>query len=181
MDFLVTIAILSVIFLVVASRCKKTVAAAPGAHRPPGAPCAVPPQRVSSVYRSVEKTCGSAPGVTAFPVTDGGDWWSDVDGNDLVDALTGALLQPDAGLFQCRRCRVFYQQASVEVLRAENDGRCIGCLQAELVCVRGRREQYGLVVGGDAFARYNYRRYAAQVSAGSSAKGRKGNLIACVM
>ncbi len=181
MEFLVTIAILSVLFLVVGSRCKKTAAAGRGAHRPPGAPCAVPPQRVSNVYRSVEKTSGAAPGRTAFTVTDRGDSCPGVDGGDLVDALTGALLQPDAGLFQCRRCRVFYQQASVEVLRAENDGRCIGCLQAELVCVRVRREQYGLAVGGDAFARYNYRRYAAQVSAGSSAKGRKGNLIACVM
>jgi len=181
MDFLVTIAILSVIFLVVASRCKKTVAAGSGAHRPPAAPFAVRPQPVSNVYRSVEKNSGSAPGVTAFTVSDGGDSWSDADSGDLVDALTGAVLQPDAGLFQCSRCRVFYQQASVEVLRVENDGRCIACLQAELVCVRVRREQYGPAVGGDAFARYNYRRYAAQVSVGSSDKGRKGNLIACVI
>lgn len=180
MQHLVAIAILSVIFTVLCSCRKQAAAAGSGPLRPADASVA-PPQRTLNAYRSVERSRGSGARVTSFTAVDGPASCLDVDIGELVDALTGAPLQPDAGLFQCRRCRVFYQQASAEVLRVENDGRCIACLQAELVCVRVRREQYAPAVGGDAFARYNYRRYAAQVSAGASDKGRKGKFIACVM
>lgn len=181
MQHLVAIAIFSVIFIVVGARRKKAVAAGPGPHRPAAAFLSAPPQLACNTYRSVERTGGSGARVTSFTAIDGAASCLDLDIGDLVDALTGGPLQPDAGLFHCRRCRVFYHQASAEVLRRENEGRCIACLRAELVCVRVRREQYAPAVGGDAFARYNYRRYAAQVCAGASEKGRKGNLIACVM
>lgn len=88
---------------------------------------------------------------------------TDIDIKDLVDALTGAPLLLDAGLFQCQRCKVFYQAQSVEVIRAENGGRCVSCLHAELVSVTGRREQRGRNADVNVITLENYRQYVGHV------------------
>lgn len=51
----------------------------------------------------------------------------------LHDALTGAALDIGRGLYQCTTCKVFYHNDSIELLRAENSGRCVSCQSATLV------------------------------------------------
>ncbi|MGF6379804.1 hypothetical protein OKW31_002717 [Paraburkholderia atlantica] len=50
-----------------------------------------------------------------------------IDLGGLHDALTGAALEIARGLFQCTTCKVFYHEDSIELLRAENSGRCVAC------------------------------------------------------
>ena len=59
---------------------------------------------------------------------------------DLVDALSGAALDPAGGLHRCRHCRVFYNAHSVQVIRAENGGRCVSCLRAGIVAVTAAQQ-----------------------------------------
>ncbi|MFM0356466.1 hypothetical protein PQR12_23475 [Paraburkholderia nemoris] len=53
--------------------------------------------------------------------------------NGLHDALTGAALDIARGLFQCTTCKVFYHENSIELLRAENSGKCVSCQATTLV------------------------------------------------
>ncbi len=68
---------------------------------------------------------------------------------DLVDALSGATLDPEGGLHRCPHCRVFYNAHSVEVIRAENSGRCVSCLHRGIERVtaakQGRNAEVSLV------------------------------------
>ncbi len=88
---------------------------------------------------------------------------TDLDIKDLVDALTGAPLQRSLGLYQCQRCKVFYQPHSVEVIQSENGGRCVSCQHAEIVNVAGRREQRGRNADVSAITLENYRQYVGHV------------------
>lgn len=87
----------------------------------------------------------------------------DLDIKDLVDALTGATLTLALGLYQCQRCKVFYQFHSVEVINSENGGRCVSCQHAEIVNVAGRREQRGQNADVSAISLENYRQYVGHV------------------
>jgi hypothetical protein len=82
---------------------------------------------------------------------------------DLVDALTGAPLQLSLGLYQCKRCKVFYQPHSVEVIRSENGGRCVACQQAEIVNVTGRSEQRGRNADVSVITLENYRQFEGHI------------------
>lgn len=46
---------------------------------------------------------------------------------DVRDAVTGQPLRPTLGLHRCVHCHVFYQTSSVEFVRRENGGGCVGC------------------------------------------------------
>lgn len=95
-------------------------------------------------------------GGTANPPTD-------LDIKNLVDALTGAPLQLTLGLYQCRRCKVFYQAHSVEVIQSENSGRCVSCLHAEIESVTARPGQRGRNADVSVVTLENYREHAGHV------------------
>lgn len=88
---------------------------------------------------------------------------SDQDVRDLVDALTGASLQPALGLYQCQRCKVFYQTHSFEVIQSENGGRCVSCLHTDIESVTSRREQRGRNADVNAVTLENYRQFVGHV------------------
>lgn len=115
-----------------------------------------------NVYRPKSKIRNSKSIIT-FKESGSESYVNDIDIKDLVDALTGAPLQKDAGLFQCKRCKVFYQEQSVEVIRAENQGRCVSCLHAELISVSGRSEQRGRNADVNVVTLENYREKVGHV------------------
>ena len=80
---------------------------------------------------------------------------------DLVDALTGAQLDPQLGLYQCQRCKVFYHANSFEVIRSENQGRCVSCLSTEIVSVTAR--QRGRNADVSVITLQNYRQFVGRV------------------
>ncbi len=74
----------------------------------------------------------------------------DVDGHGaepdisgLHDAFTGAPLNRQLGLAQCSNCSVYYHAESVEIIRAENAGRCVACGQAAIRISSAKTEQSG--------------------------------------
>jgi hypothetical protein len=87
----------------------------------------------------------------------------DRDIKDLVDALTGAPLSLAMGLYQCQRCKVFYQSQSYEVIKSENGGQCVSCKHKEIINVAGRREQRGQNATVSAITLDNYRQYVGQI------------------
>jgi small nuclear ribonucleoprotein (snRNP)-like protein len=88
---------------------------------------------------------------------------TDLDIKDLVDALTGAPLQAALGLFQCQRCKVFYQPQSFDVIKSENAGRCVSCQSTEITNVSQRREQRGQNADVSVITLKNYREYEGRV------------------
>lgn len=82
---------------------------------------------------------------------------------DLVDPLTGARLQPSAGLYRCK-CGVYYQANSFEVIRAENGSRCVSCRQVgNIVRVSPGQETKGRNASVSSITLDNYRQYEGQV------------------
>lgn len=59
----------------------------------------------------------------------------------LVDPISMEPLDPAQGLFQCRRCTVYYHAASYELLRAENSGRCASCQGTRFIRIAETRHQ----------------------------------------
>lgn len=80
---------------------------------------------------------------------------------DLVDALSGAPLDPAQGLHRCPHCRVFYNSHSVEVIKAENQGRCVSCLKTGIVSVSPTKT--GRNVDPSVITLANYRDYVGRV------------------
>ena len=80
---------------------------------------------------------------------------------DLVDALSGAALDPAGGLHLCSHCKVFYNAHSVEVIQAENGGRCVSCLRSGIVAVKaveqGRNAEVQIVTLA------NYKQFVGRV------------------
>jgi hypothetical protein len=54
----------------------------------------------------------------------------------LREAYTGQPLVPAAALFQCYQCDAYYYGASVEVIRTNNEGRCVACGQPAILPAR---------------------------------------------
>lgn len=161
MVFLIVITIILTIFVFIGFVVKKSIPTEPGPQCPP-----------VSFSTDIE-----------FGASGFGGLLTDSDITELVDALTGAPLRLNEGLFQCRRCHVFYQDQSVKVIRAENGGRCVSCFQAELVRVMDRRKQHLRQAEVDAVTHYKYRSYLALSHGNNSSPGdeQKGNFIACVI
>jgi hypothetical protein len=56
---------------------------------------------------------------------------------DLRDAYSGVHLDPGRAIWQCARCLVCYHGESVELLRQQNDGRCVSCRSGEIYPIPG--------------------------------------------
>jgi hypothetical protein len=51
----------------------------------------------------------------------------------INDAFTGEPLEKAKGsVYQCMKCKVYYLPGSMEVLRGENQGRCVSCLGSDI-------------------------------------------------
>jgi hypothetical protein len=88
---------------------------------------------------------------------------SDLDVSDLVDALTGVPLHPELGLYQCNRCKAFYQPDSLEVIRKLNGGKCVSCGQVSIASVSEQREQRGRNADVGVVTLENYRQFVGRV------------------
>jgi len=164
MGILIIIAVIWGVLAVLWSLGKKSPPTTSAPHRPPAPSSAVRTKRDPNVYRPSADARGQRRPAIAFKENGSGTGPpTDIDIKDLVDALTGAPLQLNAGLFQCQHCKVFYQAQSVEVIRSENAGRCVSCLHAELVSVTGRREQRGRNADVNVITLDNYRQYVGHV------------------
>jgi hypothetical protein len=82
---------------------------------------------------------------------------------DLVDALTGASLNLNSKLFQCGRCKVFYQEQSYEVIRTVNNGNCVSCNSQELALVTASQKRRGRNADINAITLSTYRNYVGNV------------------
>ncbi len=162
MEFLIVIAIIWGIFAFVGSLKKKSPPTTTTSYRPPIDTSRVNTKRDPNVYRPKSKPRQSRP-IIEFKESGGGSSLTDIDIKDLVDALTGAPLQRNSRLFQCKHCKVFYQEQSVEVIRSENQGRCVSCLHSALVSVGGRSEQRGRNADVNVITLDNYEKYVGHV------------------
>lgn len=120
-------------------------------------------KRAPDVYRPSTSKRSSTQQPIRFIDNAGSRSPGDLDLKDLVDALTGAPLQLTTGLYQCQRCKVFYQAHSFEVIQTENNGRCVSCLHAEIVSVAGRHEQRGRNADVSVITLENYQNYVGHV------------------
>ncbi|HOW43505.1 MAG TPA: hypothetical protein PLF03_07545 [Candidatus Omnitrophota bacterium] len=83
----------------------------------------------------------------------------------LVDAFTGALLDKSRNIFQCSRCKVFYQEESFKLLQEENSGRCVSCSSTHTIGVvignrfevKGKNPEVGVITLS------SYRQYEGRV------------------
>jgi DNA-directed RNA polymerase subunit RPC12/RpoP len=85
--------------------------------------------------------------------------------DEVRDAVTGQPLGAERRRYRCSRCQLFYGASSVEFIRRENGGRCIGCGSAAVVPSDGQRvEQHVTPPGaGAATTVANYRRHVNQM------------------
>lgn len=60
----------------------------------------------------------------------------EVDLKDIQDAFTGSLLDTTKDIYQCRKCKVYYQSLSIQILREENGGCCVSCRSKEIIPVK---------------------------------------------
>ena len=56
---------------------------------------------------------------------------------DVGDGVTGRPVRPTRGLHRCAQCHVSYETSSVEFIRRENDGCCVGCGSTSVVPLAG--------------------------------------------
>lgn len=83
---------------------------------------------------------------------------------DLHDALTGASLNPSLGLYQCSKCKVFYNAESYSALKEINNSACVSCQSKTIFPVttfadtQFRKEYIPSVVTID-----NYKQFVGQV------------------
>lgn len=54
----------------------------------------------------------------------------------LHDAVTGLPLDPARGLYRCGRCFICYHTDSYQLLREQNEGRCVGCGGVSIAAVK---------------------------------------------
>lgn len=107
-------------------------------YRAPQSPTTYRPSPAARKSTGIRFNESPAPGPAA-PASS-----SSLDLSGLHDALTGAALDVARGLFQCTSCKVFYHTDSLELLRAENEGRCVACQATTLVSVtQGQRPRTG--------------------------------------
>lgn len=81
-----------------------------------------------------------------------------------MDAYTGAPLQASLGLFQCQKCKVFYQSHSMEVIRSENSGQCVACLSKNILYVSILHEARGRNADVSVVTMANYRQHLGHVA-----------------
>lgn len=82
---------------------------------------------------------------------------------DLVDALTGASLNLNSKLFQCGRCKVFYQEQSYQVILTENNGKCVSCNSQALALVTASQNRRGRNADINAITLNTYQNHVGNV------------------
>jgi hypothetical protein len=83
---------------------------------------------------------------------------------DLHDALTGAPLNVSLGLYQCKKCKVFYHIDSYKVLTEINSSACVSCKSTDIKLVpRVTLSNTGLEYSPDVITLDNYRNFVGQV------------------
>ncbi len=118
----------------------------------------------SNTYRPSDKTGRQSKLSIPFKVIENNSESPlDLDIKDLVDALTGAPLQIQLGLYQCQRCKVFYQAQSYRVIQEVNEGKCVSCAQKQIINVAERKQQRGHNADVNVITLENYRDYVGNV------------------
>lgn len=97
------------------------------ARSPPGDVRAKP--STSYTYRPSSRN-GTRPNSSA-PFISGARGAADL--RDINEAFTGRRLDLSQAIYECVSCHVFYQAASIAVLREANSSRCMACGSKEIV------------------------------------------------
>jgi hypothetical protein len=88
----------------------------------------------SNIYRpSTSRKSGSSITFTEINTFNNIPNKSDLTG--LNDAFTGEPLRVELGLHQCQKCKVYYHSSSLEVINSENSGRCVACLNTNIIAI----------------------------------------------
>lgn len=58
---------------------------------------------------------------------------TEIDLKDVHDAFSGEAIKISLGVFKCITCKVYYHKSSMDVLRSENAGRCVSCLNTNIM------------------------------------------------
>jgi hypothetical protein len=117
----------------------------------------------TNIYRPSSSTSGQTRKISFKTSNSFSEQAADLDLKDLVDALTGAPLQLELGLYQCQRCKVFYQAQSYHVIQVENDGKCVSCFRKEIINVAGRQDYRGANADVSVITLDRYRDYVGSI------------------
>ncbi len=83
---------------------------------------------------------------------------------DINDAFTGRRLDLTQAIFECVSCHVFYQAASIAVLREANSSRCMACGSTQIVeHGKGQAHAKARNYTPDAVTLKNYRQHIGHV------------------
>lgn len=106
-----------------------------GASRAGSSTVSSPPKNTNTYRPAARKTSGIdfGGGSNSGSTASSASLQKELD--DLCDAFTGEKLDSAKGLYRCERCKVYYHNASYEVLRSENSGACVACGAANLIAV----------------------------------------------
>jgi hypothetical protein len=113
----------------------------------------------SVIFRNTDQSTSSSPGNVAGTVSS----YADLSG--LHDAFTGAPLNPQLGLYQCGKCKVYYHTESFEILRQENSSRCVACSSQSIQSVTEKtaRSEPGRDHRPDVVTLSNYKNFVGRV------------------
>jgi hypothetical protein len=117
------------------ARRTATRASREDSNPPPKAASYRPMEAGTSSRRSVGTSVIRFTSVSVPSAGESGNGASQNDLADLRDAFTGEPLIAEKGLYQCRKCTVFYHAESFNVLRSENRGCCVACGSSDLVAL----------------------------------------------
>ena len=81
----------------------------------------------------------------------------------LQDAFTGLSLDPLKGLYQCVKCKVFYHQESIDVIKSENRGECVSCQSRTINFIERTDVTSGINFTPNSITLSNYKNFAGQV------------------
>jgi hypothetical protein len=89
---------------------------------------------------------------------------SDVELDGLHDAFTGAPLDRNSGLYQCRNCKVYYHAESIQILIEVNNSKCVSCQSTNIVAlVVGDKTTRGGDYNPNVVTLQNYKQHVGSV------------------
>ncbi len=94
-------------------------------------------------------------------ISKGGINIKELDG--LQDAFTGLSLDPLKGLYQCVKCKVFYHQESIDVIKSENRGECVSCQSSTINLIEKTDVTSGTNYTPHSVTLSNFKNYTGQV------------------
>lgn len=100
----------------------------------------------------------------SFPGNSSVSDFSPVNIDGLHDAFTGAPLDKRLGLNQCTKCKVFYHNESVQILREANGSACVACQAKSIVAIGEKQSaKAGRDHDPNVVTLSNYREYVGSV------------------